>query len=85
MRRDPGLTVSFEALPEWQVIRRYGVRVVAPERAVFDEMRRHDQREALVVLESALAGWEPDDIAEFERLLGKFVSGVNSQTSKDPS
>ena len=37
------------------------------------------------LLESALAGWEPADIAEFERLLGKFVTGVNSQTSKDPS
>jgi DNA-binding MarR family transcriptional regulator len=37
------------------------------------------------LLESALSGWEPDDIAEFERLLGKFVTGVNSQTSKDPS
>ena len=56
MRRSPGLTVSFEALPEWQVVRRYGVRVVGPERAVFDEMRRHDEREALVVLECALAG-----------------------------
>ena len=32
------------------------MRVVVPERAVFDEMRRHDEREALVVLESALAG-----------------------------
>src|SRR5687767_4620351 len=32
------------------------VRTVAPERAVFDEMRRHDEREALVVLECALAG-----------------------------
>ena len=30
--------------------------MVVPERAVFDEMRRHDEREALVVLESALAG-----------------------------
>ena len=37
------------------------------------------------LLESTLSGWEPDDIAEFERLLGKFVSGVNSQTSKDPA
>lgn len=35
---------------------RYGVRVARPERAVLDEMRRHDEREALVVLESALAG-----------------------------
>lgn len=56
MRRDPTTTVSFEALPEWQVCRRQGVRTVRPERAVFDEMRRHDRREALVVLESALAG-----------------------------
>ncbi len=56
MRPHPGITVSFEALPEWQVVQRYGVRTVVPERAVFDEMRRHDEREALVVLESALAG-----------------------------
>jgi hypothetical protein len=56
VRRHPGRAVSFEALPEWEVWTRYGVRVVRPERAVFDEMRRHDEREALVVLESALAG-----------------------------
>jgi hypothetical protein len=56
MRRHSGIAVSFEALPEWEVTRRYGVRTVVPERAVFDEMRRHDDREALVVLESALAG-----------------------------
>jgi len=37
------------------------------------------------LLESALSGWERDDIDEFERLLGKFVSGVNSQASKEPS
>lgn len=56
MRRSPATTVSFEALPEWEVCRRYDVRVTRPERAVFDEMRRHGEREALVVLESALAG-----------------------------
>lgn len=56
MRRDPGLALSFEALREWEVVRRHGVRTVVPERAVFDEVRRHDEREALVVLESALAG-----------------------------
>ena len=56
MRRHPGIAVSFEALPAWEVVRRYGVRTVVPERAVFDEMRRHDEREALVVLECALAG-----------------------------
>ncbi|WP_310529072.1 hypothetical protein [Nocardioides sp.] len=56
VRRDPALTVSFERLPEWEVCRRYGVRVTRPERAVFDEMRQHGHREALVVLESALAG-----------------------------
>lgn len=56
VRRHRDLSVSFERLPEWEVWRRYGVRVTRPERAVFDEMRRHDQRGALVVLESALAG-----------------------------
>lgn len=56
VRRHPGIAVSFERLPEWEVWRRYGVRVARPERALFDEMRRHDRREALVVLESALAG-----------------------------
>ena len=56
VRRRAGVEVSFEALPEWQVCRRYGVRVARPERALFDEMRRHDEREALVALESALAG-----------------------------
>lgn len=55
VRRDPAMTVSFERLPEWEVWRRYGVRVTRPERAVFDEMRQHGRREALVVLESALA------------------------------
>ncbi|RYC11132.1 hypothetical protein [Nocardioides zhouii] len=56
MRRAAAIAVSFEALHEWEVVTRYGVRTVVPERAVFDEMRRHDEREALVVLESALAG-----------------------------
>jgi DNA-binding MarR family transcriptional regulator len=37
------------------------------------------------LLESALAGWEAADIAEFERLLAKFVDGVNVQTTADPS
>ncbi len=56
VRPHPGRVVSYEALPEWEVCERYGVRVVRPERAVLDEMRRHREREALVVLESALAG-----------------------------
>lgn len=56
VRRHDGIVVSFERLPEWEVWIRYGVRVTRPERAVFDEMRRHHEREALVVLESALAG-----------------------------
>ncbi|GAA5104865.1 hypothetical protein GCM10023339_00180 [Alloalcanivorax gelatiniphagus] len=56
VRPHPGRAVSYEALPEWEVSERYGIRVVRPERAVLDEMRRHDEREALVVLESALAG-----------------------------
>ena len=37
------------------------------------------------LLESTLSGWEPDDIVEFERLLGKFVSGINSRAPKDLS
>lgn len=31
------------------------------------------------ILESTLAGWESDDIATFERLLTKFVSGVSTE------
>lgn len=56
VRRRPEIRVSFERLPEWEVWTRYGVRAARPERAVFDEMRAHGEREALVVLESALAG-----------------------------
>lgn len=56
VRRHPGIVVSFERMPEWEVWHRYGIRVARPERAVFDEMRRWPEREALVVLESALAG-----------------------------
>jgi DNA-binding MarR family transcriptional regulator len=37
------------------------------------------------LLESTLSGWAPNDIAEFERLLAKFVDGVNVQTAADPS
>lgn len=55
VKRHRGIVVSFERLPEWEVWRRNGIRVALPERAVFDEMRQHDGREALVVLESALA------------------------------
>lgn len=55
-RRHDGITLSFEKLPEWEVWMRYGVRVARPERALFDAMRRHGQREALVDVESALAG-----------------------------
>lgn len=56
VRRSSHVAVSFEALPEWDVWERYGTRVARPERAVFDEMRRRDEREALVALESALSG-----------------------------
>lgn len=55
VRPGAGITVSYERIPEWEVWERYGVRVARPERAVFDEMRRWPQREALVVLESAVA------------------------------
>lgn len=50
-------------------------------RQLLDEafQRRRD------LLESTLSGWEASDIAEFERLLAKFVSGINSQNPKDLS
>lgn len=31
------------------------------------------------ILESSLADWDADDIADFERLLTKFVSGVSAE------
>ncbi|PUA83011.1 hypothetical protein [Nocardioides currus] len=55
VRRASSVNVSFERCPEWEVWQRYGARVARPERAVFDEMRQHGRREALVALESALA------------------------------
>ena len=73
VRRHAGLVVSFERLPEWEVWIRYGVRVARPERAVFDEMRRHDEREALVVLESGLSG----RITSVERMAA-FAAGHRS-------
>jgi DNA-binding MarR family transcriptional regulator len=30
------------------------------------------------ILENTLAGWESGDVAEFERLLSKFVAGIDS-------
>lgn len=56
VRRDARIQVSFERLPEWEVGVRRGLRVTRPERALFDEARRLPPREALVVIESALAG-----------------------------
>lgn len=35
------------------------------------------------LLAATLAGWEPSDIAEFERLLGKLVNGINSEASQE--
>lgn len=55
IRRDDRITVSFERLPSWEVWAGRGVPVTRPERALFDEMRGRSSREALVVLESALA------------------------------
>lgn len=55
IRPGPGIAVSYERIREWEVWERYGVRSARPERAVFDEMRRWPEREALVVLESAVA------------------------------
>jgi DNA-binding MarR family transcriptional regulator len=34
---------------------------------------------------TTLAGWAPDDITEFERLLTKFAADLNSQAPKDLS
>lgn len=78
VRRHAGIAVSFERLPEWEVTVRHGVRVARPERAVLDEMRRHDQREALVVLESALAG----RITSLERFAG-FAATHRSMRRSD--
>ena len=78
VRRHPGIRVSFEKLPEWEVWRRQGIRVARPERAVFDEMRRHDRREALVVLESALAG----RISSLERV-GAYAATHRSARRSD--
>lgn len=55
IRPGAGIAISYERIPEWEVWERYGVRAARPERAVFDEMRRWSEREALVVLESAVA------------------------------
>ena len=35
------------------------------------------------LLATTLSGWAPDDIAEFERLLAKFVADLDSQAPKD--
>ena len=78
VRRHPGISVSFEKLPEWEVWRRYGIRVARPERAVFDEMRRQSRREALVVLESALAG----RITSLERF-GAYAAAHRSARRSD--
>jgi hypothetical protein len=56
VRKDDRIVVSYERLPEWEVWVRHGFRVARPERAVFDEMRYHGRREALVVVDCALAG-----------------------------
>ena len=56
VQRTPEITLSFERLPAWEVWVRHGIRAARPERAVFDEIRAHDEREGLVALEAALAG-----------------------------
>lgn len=35
------------------------------------------------ILATTLAGWDPDDVAEFVRLLGKFVDGIDDVTSQE--
>jgi len=67
VRPHAGIAVSYERIPEWEVWERYGVRAARPERAVFDEMRRRPAREALVVLESAVAApiTSPDRMASY--------------------
>lgn len=54
--RRGGVRVSFERLPESDVVERHGIRLVIPERAVFDEVRAWDRVEAQVALEMAFAG-----------------------------
>jgi very-short-patch-repair endonuclease len=77
-RRHDGIAVTFERIPEWETTVRYGIRVARPERAVVDEMRRHDEREALVVLESALAG----RITSVERF-GRFAAAHRGMRRSD--
>ena len=40
-----------------------------------------ERRRAL--LENTLAEWEPSDVTEFERLLSKFVAGINNDTHQN--
>ncbi len=65
VRRHAQLLVSYEALPPWEVWRRYGAACARPERAVFDQMRQSTREEAIVVAEAALAG----EITSLDRLL----------------
>lgn len=68
IRRTPQVVVRREPLPASDVVSVLGIRCTTPLRATFDEMRRHcDMRQAVVVLDMALAGSliALDDFAAF--------------------
>ena len=56
-----------------------GISAVGQDQLEQAFQRRRD------VLEGTLADWDEADVAEFERLLTKFVSGINSEPGSETS
>jgi hypothetical protein len=57
LRPHPAVRVTYDRLPASEVVRRHGVRVVTPERALFDQLRQAPSlREAVVAMDMAVAG-----------------------------
>ncbi|MBZ5737578.1 hypothetical protein [Nocardioides mangrovi] len=55
IRDDPAITVSREDLPESEVRSVHGIRCTSAERALYDEVRSHELRRALVHADMAYA------------------------------
>lgn len=53
LRRSPGSVACFDSIPKQDRLRRHGIWITCPERAVFDEMRRHDFHGAVEVIDMA--------------------------------